>query len=433
MKRQTKKRFQFQAIPDVRQLGFFRPLAQSRPRLLLAGLLSMVLLYSASFATNEYINHRSSSISINFLIITFLTFFVMISSYVLAMMVSDLVFPYFRERYLLGSKIEIDNESAEAVSLEQHKDYNIHFFVLAVVLTVANYVGTRAATGDYMGRYQEFGFHLARLRSGEPELQAAALKKLAAPELQERWYDPELKAMLLLQLDSPDPEVQGWALYLMGLARFEEAFPKMLQKLHEGPVEVRARAAEALGSTADGRAIEPLRAALDPKADPRIIEGVVRGLVRLKDDGAAASLVPLLAHPSERVQAHASWGLGLLKHEPARPLLWARYDTAKNDVERCAALEGLKYLAKPEDAPRAKKLFLTLTPDPECAGITWDEPVATPTQVVVKESLRAKLVKIVANGSGAAELDWFAFVTQDQAHPFSLRELAGTIYHHYKP
>lgn len=428
-----KKEARFKLIANVGDIGLLTILARSRARLVVSALLASGALLGATAWVARYVNEASASVSLNLVLITGTMLFLLVASYVEAMLIGDLFFPgRWREQVLLGRKLDLEAQGEEGMA--QHRDFNLHFLLVLAVLIVANVYGTRALTGDYLGEYHAVGFHLTRLRSAEVAEKEAALRDLSKTTYRERWHQASVRGAVLAELDAPVPELQRWAIFIAGQARYDVAFDRLAALAAQGDPQTRGEAAEALGMTQDSRAVPTLLGLLAPtEGDARVRLGALRGLGLLALRGADAGprlleIAQTTTDDTER--ATAAWALGQVRYAPGYAALWALFDKEASPGVRCAALEGLKYLAQhasdDDDVRRAKDRFADL-PDHECPYLIWEDRNEEKIYVMFKEHYRTKLLKIVANRAGAAERDWFLFVASDTALPYPVRVQASDL------
>lgn len=428
-------RYKLKLITNVGDFGLLTALAKTRLRLVGTALLLNGGLFALTTWVASYVNEASSSVGLNLVLITSTMLLLLVTSYVEAMLLGDLFFQGdWRKRVLLGQKPQEDSTNPHEMAA-QHRNYNLHFLIVLALTIVGNYYGTRALTGDYLDRYHQLGFHLTRLRAEDFSEKEAALKDLSKTLYRDRWHKEEVKAALVAQLDSPEPELQRWAIFIAGQAHYDDVFNRLVGFTHSGEPLTRQEAAQALGAMNDTRAVTPLLALLLDKEAPREVTlGALRGLGTLRAKGVEAGptiLTLLRDTQDDETRAHAAWALGQIAYKEAYPELWKLFDaSADDDGLRCAAMEGLKYLSQhasePNDVRRAKDLFTEIKPH-ECPYVIWEDRHEEKIYIMYKEFYRTKLLKLVANRVGRQELEWFQFVAADQENPYPVRLQATEI------
>lgn len=425
-------KFKFQLITNVSEFGLFQGLAKTRLRLILAAAIATGAWYGATFWVAGFVNGSSTSVELNVVVIAASMLLLLAASYIGAMLFGDLFFPgNWRERVLLGKRVKVDAKSAELLDVDQHRNFNLQFLIALAVIIAGNYYGATAVTGDYLDEYHDVGFLLTQLRSADSVDKTAALAELATPLYRPRWQEPRVKAAIVDELDNPDPEIRGWAVYAAGQAKYEDHFDRLLAELDNENAETSAYAAEALGKLGEKRATAPLVAFLGKAQDPRRQLGALRGLAQLKDPEAGPAIMPLTKSADATVQAHAFWALGQVEYHAAHPQLLELWEKGSN-AEKCGALEAIKYIPAAEDAARFKKAFVVVKDDHQCPWVHWEDRDEVKTPVMYKAHFRTKFLKIVANSLVRhsrihPERDWFILVASDKDRPFETRKQADEI------
>lgn len=419
--------FQFKLITEVGDFGLLQPLARTRGRLVMATLVANVAFIGATWLVAHYINNASTSVGLNMLLITLTMLLMLAASYIDAMLLGDLMFPgNWRERVLLGQATRAGTD--EAMSVDNHRNFNLHFLVALAFIIVGNYFAVGALSGDWLTQYHEMGFHLTRLRGDDNAEKIRALKELSKSIYAERNHERRVNNAILGELNNEDEEVRRWAMYAVRKAGLIDAYDALKGQLSAGQVQTRADAALTLGLLNDKRATPHLTQVLATATDskPQLL-GALRGLARLGDPEAGPAIIPLTDHADPEVRATAFWTLGKIKHVAAHDLALKRYETSEDAIDRCAALETLFRIPRPEQVQKFKDFFLLNREDPECQYIIWEEYNGDKEYIMYKETHRAKFLRYVANAVGGEERDWFTFVAADKERPYNLRFLAGQI------
>ncbi len=424
-------------ITNVSDFGLLTTLAKTRLRLFLSTLVSNVGFVAATWHVSHYVNEQSDSVSLNLVYITATMLLLLVASYIEAMLLGDLFFPGpWRERILLGKKIDIDINSPEALQVSNHRNYNLHFMIVLAFTIVANYYGTRILTGDYLDEYHQVGFHLTNLRADQPEEKLTALKALSKTIYRKRWHEKKVKLAILDQLKSDDEETRRWAIFIIGQARYEEGFAILTEAIKQGDPQTRAEAAQSLGSLLDSRSAQSLHDLLKQAAadkDKNLMIGALRGIGLMGDkaNSTGPTILELFTKETdEELRAYLGWALGQARYKEAYPVLWKTFEESDETSLKCASLEGLKYLSqnsKSEGDVAHAKEFFTLIDRHECPYLIWEDRHEEKIYIMYKEFYRTKLLKIVANRTGGAELPWFEFIAADQENPYAVRYQATEI------
>ena len=425
-------KYKFQLITNVSEFGLFQGLAKTRLRLVIAAVLATGAWYGATFWVAGFVNGRSTSVELNVVVIAASMLLLLASSYIGAMLFGDLFFPgRWRERVLLGRKVDTNPGADDSLDVARHQNFNLQFLIAVAVIIAGNYYGANLVTGDYMDEYHDVGFLLTRLRSDVATDKTAALAELSTPLYRGRWQDARVKSAIVAELDNPDHDIRGWAVYAVGAAGYEDHYDRLIAELDADNDETSGYAAEALGKLGDKRAVDALVGFLAKSTAPRRQVGALRGLAQLKDPKAGPAIQKCTASADAGVQAHAFWALGQVEFHPAHDDLIALYETG-SAKEKCGALEALKYIPGKGDAERFKKEFVLVKDDHQCPWIHWEDRDEVKTPVMYKGHYRTKFLKIVANslvrhGKIYPERDWFVLVASDKDRPYETRKQADDI------
>ena len=145
-------------------------------------------------------------------------------------------------------------------------------------------------------------------------------------------------------LQSADDEWTRWALvHVIGAGAKKVAVDAMLAELEHPSYVVRRRAAESLGGFKERRAVEPLIAVLENRAEMKSVRAAAaHSLAVLKDERAAAPLLTALSDVNAEIRLRAAAALGQLKDAKAIPRLIAIVeDPLEPDNVRGAAVAAL--------------------------------------------------------------------------------------------
>lgn len=414
----------FKFITDVSQIGLLQGLARTRRSLVLSTLGGLALTYGTGFAASWFISEASWSVVMNVFVITGVMFLVLIASYLLTVLIGDLSFAGpWREAVFLEDG-GVDKSEAPVAN------HNGEFLIILVVCIVANAFGLNIATGGFLEQYHNVGYFKVRMRSPSPQLRINGLTDLTKDANFSIWSNPELQAVVLDGFDDPSPEVRKMALWSAGKIELHEARERIIEVMrtdeHPG---VRGKAAVALGKLGlypeSRRAVEAmLREAVEPAA--RV--GALRGLGLMASPRSVEVITPLFDAEDDEVMTHAFWAIRQIGSEKARPAVRAVVDADPGHLKRCAAWDALKLVANEDDVLWARRQYQR--PDDlgrPCEMRVWEEPHNESHRIVIGDTFREKLIKIVANEAPFEYRSWFQRIVNDPSSPYRLREVASEV------
>ena len=422
----------FGKITAVGDLGLGVWVAKTRRRLLVSAVTATGVFVVAAAVTASYMRTRSTSVTLNLVLITTCILLLLVAAFIQALAVGDLVFPArWRERVILGKKIELSEAEEISTSIGALKDSTMPFYLLCAVLVVTNYFLSATASGNFFSYYSHYGYELTLLGSDDPRERINGIRAMAHPLNSEICDIPELRERVVGLLDDDSEEVQGWAFWLVGELRMFEA-SRPLQRILADQSEsdsIRARSAEALGylRSADGANVMASMLAESFGRDELAI-GLLRGLGLAQQSDTAPQIAPLLNVEPYDIRGHAFWAIGHTKNRAYRDVLFAFIEEG-DELDECLAAEALKYFAREDELVEAHVRFAT-APMFQCPAVLWEAPYhwdeertfAAP--IVVGEALRAKYLKVIRTAGGEGERDFFATVANDEAQPDEIRRLA---------
>lgn len=416
-----------QLITNVSEYGLFRGVAQTRGRLVGATLGMMALSAGAGLWAADYVVEASTSVGLNMLIITGVMILLLITSYFMAMLIGDLVFPGpWREQVLLGR--QPDEHSALTI-----EDHNAEFMAILILSVVLNGFLLNIATGDFLKRYHSGGIYSVQLRSENVEDRLFALEAIAQPTNFRNWERPELKLIVQRAFDDPDASVRERAFWTAGHLKDLGAQPALLQAMQgsAAPAE-KAAAAVALGKINDPpTSANALQTLATESSDPQVVVGALRGLGLMADEKSLDAAMALTRSPDEDIMLHAWWVLREVKSPAARPLLDEALAAEPTGKARCAILDTLKMLATPDDVMWARRQFQRLPADayetPACDALIWTDHDDRKYFLLYGDSDGEKLMKIVANADAFHQRDWFQTLVNDPKMPFRIRQVGTAV------
>lgn len=414
-------------ITNVSEFGLFIGVAKTRARLAGATLGMLAGTGAAALGAARYISESSTSVLLNLGIITFVMMLLLISAYLMAMLVGDLVFPGpWREQVLLGQEPEAGSE----VLVEDH---NIEFLVIMLLCVVFNVVCLNLLTDNFLERYHSGGFYAVQLRSDDVEDRLYALEAIAEPVNYKLWERPELKEIVRGALEDPDQGVRARAIWTAGHLADLEAQQTLLEILDgEASPQEKGAAATALGKLEDpASSREALERLARAELGSAATIGALRGLGLLAQRESLQVAIELSNSSDQDVMLHAYWVMRQLADPEARPYIKKKIEAEPAGVERCALYDTLKMVSSAEDIRWARRQFQTIDADADeasaCDLELWEDLDDTKYYMLYADTFREKLMKIVANADASNQRDWFQLIANDPEMPFRLRQVATAV------
>lgn len=420
-----------QLVTNVAEYGLFRSFAKSRGRLVAATAVAMGATYAAGLWAADYMFETSASVVLNMLIITAMMMLLLVASYLLTVLVGDIFFPGpWRQQVILGrtpadGKVTVEDHSAE-------------FLIVLLIAVVANAFAINWAADGFLDRYHTEGFFRVRLRADAPAERLAALQDIADPMNYEIWELPALRQTVIDAFDDPDAEVRQRAYWTAGHMKIVGAQERLIAVLDgdASPTDKQA-AAVALGKIEDPNTSRaPLEKLARQAKDPAAQVGALRGLGLLAKEESVDAILPLLASDDDEVMTHAHWALRKIGSKEARPHIKKIIDSEPTGLERCATYDTMKFVASEEDVMWVRRQFQR-TPAPkvdgegegeaDCEHKIWTDHDKEQYYIVLGDSFREKLIKIVANTAPYEHREWFQRLVNDPAEPWRIREVADEV------
>ncbi len=422
----------FGKITAVGDLGFGSWIARTRRRLLVSAAVATALFLGWAWFTAGFMRDTSSSATVNLWLITATVLLLLVVSFVGAMAVGDLIFKgRWRERVLLGKKIEHgDGEDVES-TMGGLQDRTMPFYLTVAAMIAVNYVGYSAATQNFFGYYSDYGYEVTLLRSADADDRIRGLQAFSHPLHAEVQDEPLVRVRIVELLADPDEEVQGWAFWLVGELQIVEATQDLLAIVSdEANSEIRrARAAEVLGLLRSRQGADVMAGLLrESFGRSELAIGLLRGLGLGRYEASAPAIADFLHVEPYDIRAHAFWALGYTGNQSYRSNL-TEFLESEDQVEQCLAAEALKFLASEDDLLDAHVRFadaemFACPPLIWTGPYHWDENRSFQFPIVVDESLKAKFLKVIRTAGGPEERDFFATVANDELQPDEIRALA---------
>lgn len=415
-----------QLVTDVSQWGLLTWPAATRTRLVTTALGTTLLTLGIARLSAGFIMEISSSVLLNLFLISANMFVLLIAAFLQAALLGDLFFAGpWRERVFLGQR----HLKPDHLDLTTVDDHNAEFIALIIVAILFNVFTLNLATNSFFSRYHDEGFFHVQMRSDNPDQRIAALTSIADPNNIRLWERDGLRDLIIDAFDDPSPTVRRQAIYTAGTLQVIAARP-ILQQLVLDPPDIAsgAEAAFTLGRLGrDQRSRAVLERLITPSSPDEIRLGALRGLARMEDPRAVASVTEQIHDENPTIQAYAFWvlarmGSSLPAHE-VRDII----ETEPHGPRRCAALEAYKLVAPKEHAEFARLSFGHEAPENDCEAITFEELNERINYVVYGESARVKWLKVVGNTDPYQFRRWLRRLLADPDEETHIRDVAAEI------
>jgi HEAT repeat protein len=410
-------------ITDVSKIGLLQGLARTRKRLIGSTVTAVLLTYGVGLFSAHYILETSASVVANMLIITGTMFLVLITSFLIAVLIGDLTFsgPWRETVFLGGSRDDLDRAPV--------KNHSGEFLVIFVVAILVNAFGINTAAGGFLEQYHTVGYFEVRLRSEAPEQRVAAYETLTRDVNFQLWEHEEIEQLVLDGLDDPAPNVRGIAAWSAGKMKLLRARPRLIELVaDDSSPRVVADAAVALGKLGlDAEARDTIQTRLTSTDDSTIQIGALRGLGLIGSPQSVDTVLKFIDADNDKLMVNAFWAIRKIGSEDARPATRSLIDDDTPLLKRCAAFDALKKVATEEDVLWAKRQYQTGEFDESCPARVWRERDGTKHRLVIDDSFREKLLKIIANQAAHEHKDWFQRIVNDPSEPERLRKVSSEV------
>lgn len=409
-------------VTDVSNFALLRGLARTRTRLVVSALLALAATYAFGFWSAHYIFEVSGSVVVNMFLITGNMLAMLVASFLLTVLFGDLAFPGpWRETIFL----ETDPGDLARAPVKNHSG---EFLVILVLLILANAFGLNYATGGFLAKYHRVGYFRVLLRSDQVERRVRAYDNLTQDSNYPLWSYDDVQQLILDGFDDPAADVRAAAAWSAGRVEIDRARPRLIELLDDSSAEVSASAAVSLGklplSVRTRRAVERTLATAD---SPVRKIGAIRGLGLMRSEQSVDPLLPFIDSDRKDVRYNALWALRRIGSEEARDPVWNIIEGDPSKRDRCAAYDTLKKVATDEDVIWAVRRYQEGSFPPPCEPRVWTERDGTKHRILIGDSFRVKLVKIVANHAPRDHRNWFERIARDPEAPGRLREVASTV------
>ncbi|MGM0555123.1 MAG: HEAT repeat domain-containing protein [Myxococcota bacterium] len=414
-----------QLITNVGDFGLFRPLAQTRTRLIISTVVGLALTHGAGLAAANYVLEQSPSVMLNLLIITGMMMLVLMASYLMTVLLGDLFFPGpWRRNVILGEDVDDDLSAVE--------DHSAEFLILLFLCVVGNALVLNYAADDFFAKYHGDAFYKVMLRADSPEDRLDALADIPDPMNHELWEDPKLGDTVVATFDDPNQEVRERAYWTAGFLQAEDARDDLLSILEsDKPASEKAAAAIALAKFEDPTdpSISAVQDLLSTSDSPAARVGALRALGLMGDKArpTVPSIIDATKSDDESVMIHAYWALRKIRGEQARLYVREVIESGVTGRERCAAYDAMKLVATHEDVLWARKAYRTASVDKACEPVVWWDNGQDKHYILWNDSFREKVLKIIANTAAVEYEDFFQRVVNDPGEDWRIREVASAV------
>ncbi len=410
-------------ITDVSKIGLLQGLARTRARLVGSTIAAVALTYGLGLFSSHYILEISASVVANMLIITGTMFLVLIASFLIAVLIGDLTFsgPWRETVFLGGARDNLDRAPV--------KNHSGEFLVIFVVAILVNAFGINMAAGGFLEQYHTVGYFEVRLRSEAPEQRVAAYETLTRDVNFQLWENEEIERLVLDGMNDSAPEVRAIAAWSAGRMKMLRARPRLIDLVADDSApQVVSDAAVALGKLGlDADARDAIQTRLRSTNDSTIQIGALRGLGLIGSSQSVDTVLQFIDADNDEIMVNAFWALRKIGSEEARPATRSLIDDDTPILKRCAAFDALKKVATDEDVLWARRQYQTGDFDQTCPARIWRERDGTKHRLVIDDSFREKLLKIVANEAAHEHRDWFQRIVNDSSEPERLRKVASDV------
>ena len=205
-------------------MRIFGSILATRARVFGAALGTGGALASTFFLAVPWIEHHSTSVGTNLILIVFTMLLSILTGFLLALFLGDTIFGADWRGHVFDT-VEIGGGIKETDLYELSRTMRARTFQFSALVVFCSAVilgGGNALMGDFFGRYQKVGYHTALFRGDNTKLKLSAMKQISVqygPDMEER-----TKLMVPL-LDSRNPRVRRGAV---------NAFAKITKQVARG-------------------------------------------------------------------------------------------------------------------------------------------------------------------------------------------------------
>lgn len=426
---------ELEIIPNMYELGLFKRAMQSRKRLRITAAVALVLLCLLYFGVGRLIHYVLSSLSLSYLCIVGLYFCVLIVSYLIALLVGDIMFagPWLKKMRLGRKFVPEDIEEQKALV----KNRNGYFICVWAASFAVLVLGCDFVTGSHVRWFHTYGGILYSMNSDSTEERTLVLKTISNPYYSKKWQNEEIREKLVDLVSDPDNNVRGFAAYICGKAKISEASEPLITLLNDRslPPEVRAEAAIALGrlewKPARSQLLTVLRERFKlDRSDNVLIPSILYAFFTMKDHIAAPDAVNILQSCltetcGENVLQYAFFYLKSLRIKQAAA---TSFDYLASDQtsasSRCYAADILRFTASPADVPMMKSAFEKTPQALECPVVYRKFHGEAAVILFEQDTMRALFVRAIGNLKRPEDYDWIWMVGSNPAENLQTRKVA---------
>jgi hypothetical protein len=415
---------QFKLIADVSKIGLLQSLARSRRRLMLSTLIAILVTYGLGWWSAGYILDHSASVILNVFLITGNMMLVLVTAFLSTVAIGDIFFTGPWRQHVFLDAVQRDDTEAPV------NNHSGEFMVILLLMIVGHAVGLNLATGNFFAEYHAEGYFNVRMRSEAPADRAAMFRSLTDSMNYSLWERDGIKQLVVEGLADPSADVQeiaAWSAGHMGVERATDRLLKLARRSDADPA-VRREAATAIGRLSAGAtARNALESMLEATDKPVVKVGALRGLALIGSPLSVPAITPLFNADNEQVMIHAFWAIRKIGSSKARDAVRSSLEGKPSTLKKCAALDALKKVATDKDVLWARREFQRGGSELSCPARDWTERDDTKHRIVIGDSYREKLLKIVANQAAFEYEDWFQQIINDPSQPYRLREVANEV------
>ena len=421
-------------IPNMYEIGVFRPAMASRRRLRMITIGAIAVLCLVFWGVGNFIHH-SASFFINLALIIGMYIGVLLIAYLLAVTIGDIVFsgPWLEKMYKGPSFIPEDVQEQAALL----KNKNIYFILMWVFSIVVLGFGCDFCTGRNVHWYQNIGSGLVLLKSDDPGEQFNALEKLSNPFHSEKWKDEEIQAQVISMLDVKDEKVRAQAAYLVGYARMPDAEQSLISILTsaEAQIHTRSEAAIALGrldwKPARAQLISELhRNFAQDHSDTEFVPSILYAFYEMKDKTAVTDAIQILNTCLEKqdcsiqIYQYAFFYLKSLKIQEASAVSFKYLSSQVPLEQRCYAADMLRFASSQSDVPEMKRVFEKTPQSSQCDVVFRKYHSEAAIILFEQDPMRSLLLRAVGNYYNPDDYDWIWMIGSNKNENDLTRKVA---------
>ena len=421
-------------IPNMYEIGVFRPAMATRRRLRIITIGAIAVLCLVFWGVGTFIHH-SASFFVNLALIIAAYIGVLLVAYLLAVTIGDIVFsgPWLEKMYKGPSFIPEDVQDQAALL----KNKNIYFILMWVFSIVVLGLGCDFCTGRNVHWYQNIGSGLVLLKSDDPGEQFNALEKLSNPFHAEKWKDEEIQAQAISMLNASDEKVRAQAAYLVGYARMPDGEQTLISILTDAGANkhTRSEAAIALGrldwKPARGQLSSELRRSFaQDHSDTELVPSILYAFYEMKDRAVASEAIQILNTCLEKqdcslqIYQYAFFYLKSLKIADASAVSFKYLSSQIPLEQRCYAADMLRFASTQSDVPEMKRVFEQTPQTSQCAVVFRKYHSEAAIILFEQDPMRSLLLRAVGNYFDPKDYDWIWMIGSNKNENDLTRKVA---------